>query len=163
MGMVACTGRPDIKSASLEVIGHYPLGLDLSHVLGIVVPEPITFHNVAIGRRVIVSKRVSIDDCCGITDMFYTSVTLNVLGVVESDVGVSRLDAVDSPRTHLRQTFGQFRDWNEFKNVYSVVALVTHHAPTITRHHRIGRYLPFLYLTGNILACLLRRVGAIGD
>ena len=108
MGVVACTGRPDVKSASLEIIGHHPSSLSWPHVLRIVVPEPIAFHNEAVGRGVIVRKRVGIDNCGGITDVLYTSMPLNVLGVMESDVGVSGLDAIDFPRTHLGQSFGQF-------------------------------------------------------
>ena len=77
-----------------------------------------------------------------------------------------RLDAVNLPRAHLRQSLRQFRQRHQLKHVVPLRVLMAHQSASVACHHRVRRQRPLFHRArggaGRQPVSVARRVSAVG-
>ena len=137
--MVASAHHAHVHAPARHVVGDdAPRGVH-TLVLVVVVPEPHVLHREAVCGRVVVGTRVGVDEPRRLVDAPHASVALDVLRVVEADVGVRRLEPVELPLAHRREVRGQAVRGHELVDGLAGRVLARDHAPPVTRDHRVGR------------------------
>ena len=141
MRVVAGAGGADVHAAARDVVADNAPGGLLAAVHGVVLPEPGALHHVAVGGGVIVGAGVGVDEARRLLDAPDRSVALDVLGVVEADVGVRRLENVDRPLPRGRRPRRKVRLGNERKVLRAVAVPKRNEAPAVTGDKRMGNHL----------------------